>query len=77
MPLRMKSNAARVLTMPVGWYNDTLSDLNLILANDETKQREAQKYINEGKYISLFRLENDMVKMPVRAPWKHIAGRPY
>ena len=45
------------------WYrNDNLNDLNLVLANNESKQREAQKYINEGKYVSLFQLKNSMIK---------------
>ena len=60
---RQSASSAVVAHECSHWYrNDNLNDLNLILSNNEAKQREAQKYINEGKYISLFRLENDMIK---------------
>lgn len=64
VPAYRQSAAAAVVAHECShWYrDDALSDLNLIFANDETKQREAQKYINEGKYMSLFRMEIDLIK---------------
>lgn len=64
VPAYSQSAAAAVVAHECShWYrNDSLRDLNLIFANDETKQREAQKYINEGKYISLFQMENNLIK---------------